>query len=147
MFLGNLSETLVFGEKFADNLTPNSTILLMGPIGSGKTSLVQGIAKGLNISEHITSPTFALSHRYSSGKLPLTHIDLYRLDNKNSAQELFLEEEEEANTNGSVLIIEWPELIIPIVEDPWKIEIEYAVPDGRNYTIFSPRDFKNFTTS
>ena len=64
------------------------------PIGAGKTSFVQGIAKGLSISEDITSPTFALSHHYNSGKIPLIHLDLYRLENVSLAKEVFFAEEE-----------------------------------------------------
>ena len=64
MFVENLKETLNLGEKISHKLNPQSIVLLNGPIGAGKTSLVQGIARGLSISEDITSPTFALSHHY-----------------------------------------------------------------------------------
>ena len=67
MFLENLSETILFGKEFAQRLKPFSILLLKGPIGSGKTSFVQGIAEGLSIDESITSPTFALSHRPRGG--------------------------------------------------------------------------------
>ena len=81
MFVGNLKETIQLGTDFARGLKPKSVILLQGPIGAGKTSFVQGIALGLSISEDITSPTFALSHHYNSGTIPLIHMDLYRLEN------------------------------------------------------------------
>ena len=97
MFVENLQETLNLGEKLSQKLNPQSIVLLQGPIGSGKTSLVQGIARGLSISEDITSPTFALSHHYNSGRIPLIHLDLYRLENISSAKELFFSEEEEAS--------------------------------------------------
>ena len=77
MFVENLKETLNLGKKLSHKLNPQSIVLLKGPIGAGKTSFVQGIAKGLSISEDITSPTFALSHHYNSGKIPLIHLDLY----------------------------------------------------------------------
>ena len=96
MFIENLKETLKLGEKLSKKLKPQSIVLLQGPIGAGKTSFVQGIAKGLSISEDITSPTFALSHHYNSGKIPLIHLDLYRLENSSSAKEFFFSEEEEA---------------------------------------------------
>ena len=70
MFVENLKETIRLGSDFARRLNPKSVILLQGPIGTGKTSFVQGIALGLSISEDITSPTFALSHHY----LSLIHI-------------------------------------------------------------------------
>ena len=93
MFVENLKQTLNLGEKLSHKLNSQSIVLLKGPIGAGKTSFVQGIAKGLSITEEITSPTFALSHHYNSGKIPLIHIDLYRLDNISSAREVFFSEE------------------------------------------------------
>ena len=67
MFVETYTETINLGRKFARVLKPQSIVLLQGPIGSGKTSFVQGIAKELSIAEDITSPTFALSHHYNSG--------------------------------------------------------------------------------
>ena len=91
MFVENLKETLNLGKKLSHKLNPQSIILLKGPIGAGKTSFVQGIAKGLSISEDITSPTFALSHHYNSGKIPLIHLDLYRLEDVSSAKQVFFQ--------------------------------------------------------
>ena len=108
MFVENLKETLNLGKKVSHKLNPQSIVLLQGPIGVGKTSFVQGIAKGLSIYEDITSPTFALSHHYNSGKIPLIHIDLYRLDNASSEKEVFFSEEEEAIHRQAILVIEWP---------------------------------------
>ena len=140
MFIENFTETINLGKKFAQGLNPQSIVLLQGPIGAGKTSFVQGIAKELSISEDITSPTFALSHHYNSGKIPLIHMDLYRLDNSSMAKELYLAEEEEANQNKAILVIEWPELIQPIIDNYWKIEISYAKNYGRNYKIWDPKN-------
>ena len=140
MFIGNLKETILLGKKFSQKLNPNSVILLEGPIGAGKTSFVQGLAEGLSIKENITSPTFALSHHYNSGKIPLIHIDLYRLDSSLAAKEFFLAEEEEADQIKAIIVIEWPKLIKPLVHNYWEIEISYANKYGRNYTI---RDSKN----
>jgi len=145
VFVKNLTETLNLGEKFSQKLNPESIVLLQGPIGAGKTSFVQGIAKGLSISEEITSPTFALSHHYNSGKTPLIHLDLYRLENISSAKEVFFSEEEEALQNQAILVIEWPELIEPLIENFWKIEISYAKNFGRNYVIRDPKNFLTFS--
>ncbi|WP_288262452.1 tRNA (adenosine(37)-N6)-threonylcarbamoyltransferase complex ATPase subunit type 1 TsaE [uncultured Prochlorococcus sp.] len=145
MFIGNLKETLNLGEKFSQKLHPESIVLLQGPIGAGKTSFVQGIAKGLSISEDITSPTFALSHHYNSGKIPLIHLDLYRLEKISSAKELFFSEEEEAIQSQAILVIEWPELIEPLIENFWKIEISYAKNFGRYYEIRDPKNLLTFS--
>ena len=143
MFLKSTSETISFGKDFVTNLQPNSIIILKGPIGSGKTSFVQGIGQGLCIKESITSPTFALSHHYESGSMHLIHMDLYRIENSISAKELFIEEEEELETTNGLLIIEWPELIEPFLEIYWKIEINYADNDGRTLNIYEPKSSKN----
>ena len=143
MFLKNTSETISFGKDFVTNLEPKSIILLKGPIGAGKTSFVQGIGQGLCIEESITSPTFALSHHYESGSMYLIHMDLYRVESSLSARELFIEEEEELEINKGLLIIEWPELIEPILERYWKIEINYACKEGRNFNVYEPRSSKN----
>ena len=145
MFVENLNETLNLGKKLSQKLNPQSIVLLKGPIGAGKTSFVQGIARGLCISEDITSPTFALSHHYSSGKIPLIHLDLYRLENSSSAKEFFFSEEEEALQSKAILVIEWPELIEPLIKDFWKIEISYAKNFGRNYFIRDPKNLLTFS--
>ena len=145
MFVEKLKETLNLGKKISQKLHPKSIVLLQGPIGSGKTSFVQGIAKGLCISEDITSPTFALSHHYNSGKIPLIHLDLYRLKNISLAEEVFFSEEEEALQCKAILVIEWPELIEPIINNFWKIEISYAKNYGRHYEIRDPKNSLTFS--
>ncbi len=142
MLLKNLEETIKFGHNFSQSLKAKSKVLIRGQIGSGKTSLVRGIAEGLQIKENITSPTFALSHHYNSGRIPLIHMDLYRLENASSAKELFLEEEEELEQNNGIMVIEWPEKIITLVDDYWLIEINYTEGSGRILTIYDPYDFK-----
>ena len=145
MFVENLKETLNLGEKLAHKLNTKSIVLLKGPIGAGKTSFVQGIAKGLSISEDITSPTFALSHHYNSGKIPLIHLDLYRLENITSAKEVFFSEEEEAIQKQAILVIEWPELVEPVIDNFWKIKISYAQNYGRHYEIRDPKNLLTFS--
>ena len=145
MFIKDLKETLQLGEKLSQKLKPQSIVLLDGPIGAGKTSFVQGIAKGLAITEQITSPTFALSHHYNSGKIPLIHLDLYRLENISSAKEIFFSEEEEALQSKAILIVEWPGLIEELIENFWKIKISYAKNFGRHYEIRDPKNLLTFS--
>ena len=145
MFVENLKETLNLGKKLSQKLNPQSIVLLQGPIGAGKTSFVQGIAKGLSISENITSPTFSLSHHYNSGNIPLVHLDLYRLENMSSAKEIFFSEEEEASQNKAILVIEWPELIEQFIDNFWKIKITYAKNFGRYYEIRDPKNLLTFS--
>ena len=70
-------------------------------------------------------------------------MDLYRVESSLSAKELFIEEEEELEANNGLLVIEWPELIEPILEIYWKIEIDYAFEAGRNLNIYEPKFSKN----
>ena len=132
----------MFAHNFSLGLKAKSKILLKGQIGTGKTSFVKGIAKGLQIKENITSPTFALSHHYNSGKMPLIHMDLYRLENSLSAKELFFEEEEELEQCNGIMVIEWPEMIISLIDEYWLIEIDYAEGSGRKLKIYESNAFK-----
>ena len=79
--LKGLEATIAFGVSLNKVLKDFDILHLEGPLGSGKTSLVKGIAKGLGINEPITSPSFALAHHYLSGQRVLFHLDLYRLEN------------------------------------------------------------------
>lgn len=72
--------TLELGKQFGRSLPPNSVILLQGDLGTGKTTLVQGIGATIGIGDPIVSPTFTLINEYTQGRLPLYHFDLYRLE-------------------------------------------------------------------
>ncbi|MEH1922178.1 tRNA (adenosine(37)-N6)-threonylcarbamoyltransferase complex ATPase subunit type 1 TsaE [Nostoc sp.] len=80
IFLADAEATLRLGITLGESLTPGSVILLEGDLGAGKTTLVQGIGKGLGIVEPIVSPTFTVINEYTEGRLPLYHLDLYRLE-------------------------------------------------------------------
>ena len=105
----------------------SALLLLRGELGAGKTCLVQGLAEGLGISEPITSPTFALAQHYTGrvGERPtaLVHLDLYRLEAPAAADELFLQEEEEATALGAVLAVEWPERLGLVPEPAWRVQL------------------------
>ena len=81
--------TMSLGSTLTKNFPDLSILLLNGPLGAGKTTLVKGIAKRLRIDEPITSPTFPLSQHYPLGSPPLVHLDLYRIEEQNAANEFF----------------------------------------------------------
>lgn len=84
---------------------PNDVIALTGRLGAGKTTLIQGIAEGLEVKDYVTSPTFIIINEYQ-GRLPFYHVDLYRLDGARDMAELGIEE---YFTRGGVCVIEWAE--------------------------------------
>ncbi len=136
--LRNHQETFALGKKLIQRLANLNILLLEGPLGAGKTSLVKGIAFSLGITEPITSPTFALAHHYTSGKTPLIHIDLYRLEDSKAADELFLQEEEEAKALGALMAIEWPERLSLSTPEAWKLKLKYQSDGGRIAQLTQP---------
>jgi tRNA threonylcarbamoyladenosine biosynthesis protein TsaE len=104
----SVDETIAFGQRLAAELQPGDVLGLSGELGAGKTALVKGIARSLGITQEVTSPTFTLIHEYGGGRLPLFHIDLYRLESV--AQALAIGIEDYLNGSG-VTVIEWAEKI------------------------------------
>ncbi len=109
MLTNSASETMLIGEKLAKGLKPGDIIALSGDLGSGKTTFTKGIGKGLGVkdSKRINSPTFVLIKEYS-GKIPLYHLDLYRLDALKEIENLAVEE---YIYGTGVTVIEWAEKI------------------------------------
>ncbi|MBN2353733.1 MAG: tRNA (adenosine(37)-N6)-threonylcarbamoyltransferase complex ATPase subunit type 1 TsaE [Spirochaetales bacterium] len=101
----SLEETLDLGRKLAGRFAPGDVVALSGSLGAGKTSLVKGIALGLGIAEPVTSPTFTLIQEYE-GRMPLYHVDLYRITDPDQLDDLGIEEYLDGN---GVTVIEWPE--------------------------------------
>jgi tRNA threonylcarbamoyladenosine biosynthesis protein TsaE len=104
----SLEETLEFGQRLGRKLQRGDVVALFGELGAGKTALVKGIARGLGITDEVTSPTFTLIHEYGGGRVPLFHIDLYRLDSLEQALAIGIEEYLDA---PGVTAIEWSEKI------------------------------------
>src|SRR5213593_3250525 len=100
------AETAAIGRDLAPQLSAGSVVLLFGDLGAGKTAFVRGLAEGLGIkSEEVSSPTFTIMQEYRGGRLPLYHVDLYRLDDPREIDDLGLDEIAEEG----VLAIEWAE--------------------------------------
>ena len=136
--LETLETTRTLGRLLAQQLPSGAILLLSGPLGAGKTSLVQGLAEGLAITEPITSPTFALAQHYPQGTPQLVHLDLYRLEHPASADELFLQEEEEARAAGALMAVEWPERLGLELTEAWRLELSHR-EDGRLAQLTPPR--------
>ena len=136
--------TMSLGSRLTKKF-PNLRILLLnGPLGAGKTTLVKGIAKSLRITEPITSPTFPLSQHYPSGSPPLIHLDLYRIEEPSSANEFFLQEEEESKSIGALMVVEWPERLSIPITDAWIGKLEYSSKNqARLFHLIPPLDPDN----
>ena len=101
-------ETIAFGRTLAETLAPPKLVVLRGELGSGKTTLVKGIAEAFHAAseEDVTSPTFTLVHEYRSPRVNVYHIDLYRVDTQRELETLGLDD---LIAENSVLLIEWGE--------------------------------------
>ena len=104
-------KTLILGDQLGQCLMPGDIVLLFGDLGAGKTTLTQGICQGLGLEkgEYIRSPTFTLVNLYQ-GRIPINHIDLYRLESFAEIEALGLEEN---LFTHNISIIEWAEKLIP----------------------------------
>jgi len=121
--LSSIEASQAFGESWAAELVGGEIFALHGVLGAGKTQLVKGLARGLGFAGDVTSPTFTIIHEYLGGRLPLYHIDLYRIRSEKEAVDLGLEE---YLPGDGVTIIEWPERIpslLPPETRHWELEV------------------------
>lgn len=100
------AETEALGQHLAETLQPGDVIAYTGDLGAGKTAFTRGLARGLGITERITSPTFTIVNEYLGGRLPLFHFDMYRLG---SSEELYEIGWEDYLARGGVCAVEWSE--------------------------------------
>ena len=136
--------TMALGYRLTKKFPDLDILLLHGPLGAGKTTLVKGIAKSLRIKETITSPTFPLSQHYPSGSPPLIHLDLYRIEEQSAANEFFLQEEEESKAIGALMVVEWPERLSLQIPDAWRGKLEYSSNNqARFFQLIPPLDKNN----
>jgi len=139
MITNSAEETMLIAEKLAKTLNPGDMIALSGDLGSGKTTFTKGIGKGLGVkdSKRINSPTFVLIKEYS-GKIPLYHLDLYRLDALKEIENLAVEE---YIYGTGVTIIEWAEKIECLLPEK-RISVRFKVK-GNNKREVMVEDFRD----
>ena len=130
-------ETMELGEKLAKIVPNGTTLLLLGDLGAGKTTLVRGVARGLNITEVIQSPTFNIMKIYLKGNRPLIHIDAYRLADINTDIGL----DEYLGYETGITVIEWPMFIENLLpKDAFKVTLERTGDNDRKITIAAPKE-------
>jgi len=121
--LNSVEAAQAFGESWAADVVGGEIFALHGVLGAGKTQLAKGLARGLGYRGDVTSPTFTIVHEYRGGRLPIYHIDLYRIQNEREAIDIGLEE---YLPGDGVTVIEWPERIasiLPPQAQHWELEV------------------------
>lgn len=101
--LPTAADTRAFGAALAVLLQPGDVVILDGPLGAGKTTFAQGVGAGLGLTERVTSPTFVIARTHRSGRVPLVHVDAYRLGSVAEVDDLDLD----ADLEQSVTLVEW----------------------------------------
>lgn len=128
LIISSEQETESFGMELGRTVKPGTVIGLTGDLGTGKTTLTRAIAKGLGVTEAVTSPTFTVIREYRSGRLPLYHMDVYRIADPDEMYELGFEE---YLYGDGVCVIEWADLIEELLpEDAMRIDIAYGSREG-----------------
>lgn len=129
------ADTRAIAGRLAAQLQPGAVLLLSGDLGAGKTAFVRGVAAGLGLDpDAVTSPTFTLVHEYRGGRLPLVHVDLYRLDSAD-LDEIGIDEE---LAGRGVVAIEWPERLSRAVPGALRVEIRDEGDDRRAIVVQAP---------
>ncbi len=136
-------ETEALGEKLGRLLTGGEVLAYTGDLGAGKTAFTRGLARGLGITQRVTSPTFTIVNEYEGGRLPLFHFDLYRLG---GPEELFNIGWEDYLARKGVCAVEWSENAEDALEEPVLIDISRGAADNQRVItiqggLFSHEDF------
>ena len=100
------AETEALGARVAERLGPGDVVVVSGEVGAGKTTLIRGACRALGVSGPVTSPTFTIGQRYAGGRLPISHLDLYRLQSLDDEDPALLEDYLGAD---GVAFVEWPD--------------------------------------
>jgi tRNA threonylcarbamoyladenosine biosynthesis protein TsaE len=129
--LADSAATQQLGQEFSSQLAAGDVLLLFGDLGSGKTTLMQGLAAGLGITEAVASPTFTLINEYLAGRCPLYHLDLYRLEREEIIA-LHLEQYWEGlEVEPGIVAIEWSEKLPYLPPSYWQITLYHQAEAGR----------------
>ena len=130
-----LTATELWGRRLGERLAAGDVIALVGDLGAGKTTLTQAIARGLEVSDPVTSPTFALAQEYS-GRAPLFHFDPYRLDSAEALSDIGFDEYFE---RGGVIVVEWADKIAMLLPTE-RLTLTMAHPEETDTEADAPRD-------
>ncbi len=132
----SVDDTRALAAEIASLSAPGDLIVLAGDLGTGKTAFAQGFARGLGVEEPVTSPAFILVRTYDGGRLPLVHLDVYRLETMQEMVDLGIAE---LLDDGGVTLIEWGDAVTPVLPaDFLEVRLEATdVPDDRLLSVRS----------
>lgn len=126
--LPTAADTRALGTALADLFHPGDLVVLVGPLGAGKTALTQGIGVGLGVGEPVTSPTFVIARVHHGGRVPLVHVDAYRLQSVADVDDLDLD----ASAAESVTVVEWGQgLVEQLADEHLEIRLDRRDDDVR----------------
>ena len=126
------AQTEAVGAALAACLKPGTVIAYRGDLGAGKTAFTRGLARGLGVTETVTSPTYTIVNEYLGGRLPLFHFDMYRLG---SSDELWDIGWEDYLERGGICAVEWSENVEEAMEDPLIVTIHKTGEESRKITL------------
>ena len=125
-------QTEKVGEALGKVLQPGTVLAYEGDLGAGKTAFTRGLARGLGATEQVTSPTYTIVNEYLSGRIPLFHFDMYRLE---SSDDLWDIGWEDYLDRGGVCAVEWSENVADAMEGAIRVSIEKLSDEERKITI------------
>jgi tRNA threonylcarbamoyladenosine biosynthesis protein TsaE len=129
----SVDATRDLAEAVSSLARPGDVIVLAGDLGAGKTAFVQGFGRGLGVTDRITSPTFTLVHVYE-GRLPVHHLDVYRLEQLSEALDLGLPE---MLDEGGVVLVEWGDAILPVLpHDFLEVRLTFGADEDDRHVAF-----------
>jgi tRNA threonylcarbamoyladenosine biosynthesis protein TsaE len=126
-------ETEAVGARIAERLEPGDVVVVSGEVGAGKTTLIRGACRALGIEAPVTSPTFTIGRRYGDGRLPVSHLDLYRLESLEGEDPALLDD---YIGPDRVAFVEWPALAEPRLERrALEVRLRHAGGDSRTIEV------------
>ncbi len=129
------AETEALGAQLAAELRPGAVVVVSGEVGDGKTKLIRGACRALGIEQPITSPTFTIGHRYEGGRMPVSHLDLYRLEGLEGEEPALLDD---SLVPGAIAFIEWPAAAEPQLAGHRVLAVRIAHAGGDSRAVELP---------
>jgi tRNA threonylcarbamoyladenosine biosynthesis protein TsaE len=121
-------DTRALGTELAGLVRAGDLVVLVGPLGAGKTALTQGLGAGLGVREPVTSPTFVIARVHTGGRVPLVHVDAYRLGSVADVDDLDLD----ASAEESVTVVEWGQgLVEQLTDEHLEVRLDRRDDDVR----------------